>query len=428
MPWSLSLLPQASLSVTIILTGYILQQRCAPFVAVSAISGKLGLTADNLSHQLDVINSQRKRGSPDLPSSSARSHDTRVRKSSRRAAGAVGDESSPGEGGHPGAVVEPVWTPGTASAVRSTGASSEVSDPAGSASSSQPWVASSSGAVAVTSRARRLVVPSPSTLLRRTTHRVVRGASTKLKKAVYIGIVDYNHLETAFLVASVTILILGMVFTSQGFTPGSTGYNLLTAAAVVIIVASTGAFLSLLTFEVFRSLKFSALNDAARQLEVQQVEDAFLHARRGGAAAAAAARRGRRKSSVAQGLDFVRRRLSRTGGGRGRKASQPQVDGGPVGDDGATAGARRKSSILGGLSAIARRRFTVTQSAMCAASVGGASARRPSGRGEEVVAAPTVPPVEPLAHALAAEPTTERARRVWKARSVAAFSGNNSNP
>jgi hypothetical protein len=61
--------------------------------------------------------------------------------------------------------------------------------------------------------------------------------------------------ESAFLLASVAILMLGMVFASDGFTPGTVGYLLLNIVAAVIIVGSTGVFLLLLVFEVFRSVK-----------------------------------------------------------------------------------------------------------------------------------------------------------------------------
>ena len=42
----------------------------------------------------------------------------------------------------------------------------------------------------------------------------------------------------------------GMVFTSNGFVEGSTGYDVLTAITVIIVVSSTMVFVLLLAIEV----------------------------------------------------------------------------------------------------------------------------------------------------------------------------------
>lgn len=44
--------------------------------------------------------------------------------------------------------------------------------------------------------------------------------------------------------------MLGMVFTSHGFAPGSVGYEVLNTVAALAIVGSTLTFLVLLVFEV----------------------------------------------------------------------------------------------------------------------------------------------------------------------------------
>lgn len=61
--------------------------------------------------------------------------------------------------------------------------------------------------------------------------------------------------ESAFLLASVAVLVLGMVFASKGFAPGSVGYIVLIVVTAALIVCSAGAFIVLLVFEVFRSIK-----------------------------------------------------------------------------------------------------------------------------------------------------------------------------
>ena len=141
---------------------------------------------------------------------------------------------------------------------------------------------------------------------------------SKVTTVVYAGVIDYNHLETAFLTTSIVILMLGMVFTSQGFPAGSVGYDILTAVAVVIIVLSTAVFMSLLAFEVYRSLKFSALNDAARQLEVDQIEESLKLRRRSTMTGTQV--NGRRDSSLKPGTP-----TSSTGSAAGRRRSRNSV-------------------------------------------------------------------------------------------------------
>jgi hypothetical protein len=61
--------------------------------------------------------------------------------------------------------------------------------------------------------------------------------------------------ESAFLLSSSMVLVLGMVFASQGFPPGSMSYNALVVLTAALVVGSAGAFIVLLVFEVFRSVK-----------------------------------------------------------------------------------------------------------------------------------------------------------------------------
>lgn len=51
------------------------------------------------------------------------------------------------------------------------------------------------------------------------------------------------------------MLLVGLVFTSRGFVPGSVGYVLLTIVAAALIIVSVGVFAALLCFEVYRSVK-----------------------------------------------------------------------------------------------------------------------------------------------------------------------------
>jgi hypothetical protein len=100
-------------------------------------------------------------------------------------------------------------------------------------------------------------------------------AATWLKAMAYTSVVDYNHLETSFLLTSVCILVLGMMFSSRGFPPGSTGISILTALTIVLILASFASFSTLLVFEVYRSFRLSALDGLARELETEAIEAAL---------------------------------------------------------------------------------------------------------------------------------------------------------
>jgi hypothetical protein len=87
-------------------------------------------------------------------------------------------------------------------------------------------------------------------------------------------------LEGCFLASAVLILVAGMVFTSGGFPPGSTGYNLLSFVVALTILTATLAFLLLLMFEIYRSLKLSEAHGFARRVEEEAVEQALLGRRR----------------------------------------------------------------------------------------------------------------------------------------------------
>jgi hypothetical protein len=141
-----------------------------------------------------------------------------------------------------------------------------------------------------------------------------RVLAAMFRTALYTGVVDYNHLESSFLISAVTILMLGMVFSSKGFQPGSVGYNMLTFVTAALIVASSVIFASLLSFEVYRSLKLSTLDAVARQLEVARAETALT----GGSGPKGGARRGaRRRTSVMTKFQGVVAALSKPWGASG---------------------------------------------------------------------------------------------------------------
>ena len=169
------------------------------------------------------------------------------------------------------------------------------------------------------------------------------------RRALYTGVVDYNHLELAFLTAAVLTLMLGMVFSSHGFAPASVGYATLTAVTTIIIVGSSIVFACLLAFEVYRSVKLEALDAFARSLEVDKLERAAVQAMVTSSSRSAARRssvaamrarvgnmlRRRTRTSQLEGStsitltwalpDALAHRRS-SGGGRGRASGQPGAE------------------------------------------------------------------------------------------------------
>jgi hypothetical protein len=143
-----------------------------------------------------------------------------------------------------------------------------------------------------------------------------------------------------------------MVFTSGGFPPGTTGYNLLAFAVALIVITATLAFMLLLGFEIFRSVKFAEVHVLARRVEEEVVEEVLLSRRRRSTAAGmglgpvSPARTARRRSSVFSGnLQWeanLAQRLDMALGGPGAPL-------GLTGTDGATSGSpgRGERRILG---------------------------------------------------------------------------------
>lgn len=139
--------------------------------------------------------------------------------------------------------------------------------------------------------------------------------------------IDYNTLECAFLITSVMVLMTGMLFASHGFPVGSVGYLLLNIVAAAFIVGSTLVFLLLLGFEVYRSIKFAAVHEVARQVEEEAVEAAMLERARGprSARGEALVPKQRRRSSLAA------RFMGRLGPGASRANAGTRPSGGTGG-------------------------------------------------------------------------------------------------
>jgi hypothetical protein len=90
----------------------------------------------------------------------------------------------------------------------------------------------------------------------------------------------HQLLEGCFLVTSTLILTAGMVFSSDGFHPGSVGYNLLSAVVAATIVGATAWFVLLLGCEIGRSIVFAAAHALQRRTEEEALEVALRGNRR----------------------------------------------------------------------------------------------------------------------------------------------------
>jgi hypothetical protein len=66
-----------------------------------------------------------------------------------------------------------------------------------------------------------------------------------------------------------------MIFASKGFGTTSVGYKVMNVVTVLLILMSAIVFVILLSFEVYRSIKFAMIHDVARQVEEEAVEAAL---------------------------------------------------------------------------------------------------------------------------------------------------------
>ena len=245
---------QAGLSVGIMCTAYIVHQRFTPYITFTAISESLGITKANLDQRLQQLSSS---------STLARARGTSVETESvshvRRRVKSHDLKSKKPESGRRMSLLSSLLATGKRQSVtmavpvvvsrweRGTGNSS----PGSVTSDSSDSVGRSSP------RGALFDVVNPIHIL-----------GSLLRTALYTGVVNYNHLESAFLIAANVILMLGMVFTSNGFAVGSVGYTALTVVTFMFIIGCCVVFGALLSFEVYRSFKFSLLNDIARQVRV----------------------------------------------------------------------------------------------------------------------------------------------------------------
>ena len=215
------------MSVSILVIAYVLQQRFVPYVVIQAISEGLQLTASDLlarlQRQQDAVvqapsasstmatSSHRSRGraaaqqtthdhsasaTTDTSASTAYDTDLAVR---------MPDMHSSGAGAGAGAVGA-----ATAATAAATGAGAGNNGDTGV--TGRVWV-SSEPPPRRRAASRRVSVADA---LRVSTARSARAALSSAVRVV-LFMVDYNHLESSFLIAGIMVLLLGMVFTSNGF-------------------------------------------------------------------------------------------------------------------------------------------------------------------------------------------------------------------
>ena len=366
-PWLL----QASLSVTILFVSYIVQQRVQPYVNLNAIAMGLGITADNIGDRLAQLGASSgggtasesptssrpssllipsehrpsRLGLPDTDSGrtsrNSRVHAMTASASSRSPAPWVEPDQLAGDGSvaecGPLQVVAPtptvaatsvrvaqdqhelrgqavVGTPTSSPGGPSTHECGIATSEATADSVREVWGRRTDGAgagVPSSNRRRSTMVVAAGKYTRRMTVLAQR----RVRTVVYTGVVNYNHLESSFLISAVLIMMLGMVFSSNGIAAGSALYALLAGVTATIIVVAIASFAVLMVFEVFRSLKFIALNDVARKVEVEEAERAamgVLFGRQGTDSDGRKRRKTRRRSSLVE--RFRRSSLRRMSG------------------------------------------------------------------------------------------------------------------
>ena len=105
--------------------------------------------------------------------------------------------------------------------------------------------------------------------------RSARGCIIMMARKLVTSLPNYNTLESTFLVASMLILLAGMVFISNGFGVGSIGYNVLTWCVASVIGGATVTFVGLVVVEVYRSIRHSKQHVADRAREAEALEQAM---------------------------------------------------------------------------------------------------------------------------------------------------------
>jgi hypothetical protein len=247
---------QAGLALLAIIAAYILHQRLSPFVAMSALSSNLGLSAANVSSRLQELQQKAQvaaiitEASPAPGSSSIRQRRSTVGRTLRRLSSTL---------------FQPMPAPDVSEQLVQTGAGT--SDPRRPPDTCSP----------ASARAAAGCLPMLHTDLIR---RLWTRAQLRVQTLVFTGVVDYNHLESSFLLSSFLILVLGMVFSSRGFADGSAALRILTTVTIVLIVTAVVSFLTLLAFELYRSFRLSTLHALARQLEAAKIEQTLVLTRR----------------------------------------------------------------------------------------------------------------------------------------------------
>jgi hypothetical protein len=105
-----------------------------------------------------------------------------------------------------------------------------------------------------------------------------RDAAIRAVKSTASRVIDYNGLETAFVMSAMLVLLSGMVFNSTAFSVGSPGYVVLTVVVCGVVIGTVVAFVGLVGFEVYRAIRFSGIHEAARLAESAATEQRVMAA------------------------------------------------------------------------------------------------------------------------------------------------------
>ncbi len=211
---------QAGLTVTVLVISYIVHQRFAPYVNLNAISTTLGINRSNAADRIRRI--------------------SRMHRQSE--------------------------SPGPFQFQSTTGAGERLSSSRSDSTVSESGIHLEGSTLSL--RTSRLAP-----LRRRWSDGTASAA------VLYTGVVNYNVLEGWFLIASVAVILLGMVFSSKGLAPGSTLYSMLVVATVLIICTAIFSFVVLMALEMLRAFKFVNLSSIAGQVAIANARDRHFHCR-----------------------------------------------------------------------------------------------------------------------------------------------------
>lgn len=248
---------QASLSAAVLFASYVAQVHYRPFLPVKSVSDSFV--------QIVTLG--------------------KARRASKAAAalGSIPGSTVPSNASSsPPPDMDPVWASAVDMFADVIADSEEVSSQKPTARPALTTRASRRALIAREPSARRLPRQSSAGAGSSAANDAIRRAAALLSKAHVTRVIDYNNLESTFVLTAMLVLLGGMVFNSTAFSKGSVGYVFMTVVVVIIIIGTVLSFVALILFEVYRAIRYANVHAAAREMESAATELRLLSTKSAG--------------------------------------------------------------------------------------------------------------------------------------------------